>query len=71
MTIPSGNNGTIWKLYENGILISSRNSPDNSPSEQFNQRMVIAKKPGTYTYRCEASNSYGTTSSSTITVTVK
>jgi hypothetical protein len=71
MIIPGGNNGTLWKLYENGKTTLTRSSPDNSPEEQHVQRMVIAKKPGTYTYRCDVSNSFGTTTSSTITVVVK
>ena len=71
MIIAGGNNATVWKLYENGELISSRNSLDNSPNEQQNQRIITAKKAGTYTYKCEASNSYGTTLSPSITVTVK
>ncbi|HEY9061986.1 MAG TPA: hypothetical protein VIO64_16000 [Pseudobacteroides sp.] len=71
MIIQGGNNGTLWKLYENGKTTLTRSSPDNSPDEQHVQRMVIAKKPGTYTYRCDVSNSFGTTASSTITVVVK
>lgn len=71
MIMPGGNNATQWKLYEDGKSTLTRSSPDNSPGEQHIQRMIIAKKAGTYTYKCEASNSYGTTTSSTITVTVK
>ncbi len=71
MKIASGNNATSWKLYENGRVVFTRSSPDNSPGEQDIPRMIIAKKAGTNTYKCEATNSYGTTTSSTITVTIK
>ncbi|KNY26954.1 hypothetical protein [Pseudobacteroides cellulosolvens] len=71
MKIAGGNNATSWKLYENGRVVFTRNSHDNSPGEQDIPRMIIAKKAGTYTYKCEATNSYGTTASSTITVTIK
>ncbi|MDP4181457.1 MAG: hypothetical protein Q8942_10230 [Bacillota bacterium] len=69
--MPGGNNGTLWKLYENGRLTLTKGSQDSTPEDQRFDRLIFARKSGTYTYRCDVSNSFGTTSSSTITVVVK
>ncbi len=70
MRMYQGNNGTMWKLYENGNLIASLHSADNSPNDQAASRIITPKSAGNYTYRCELSNSFGSTSSSTIEVVV-
>ncbi|ANY66430.1 endonuclease [Paenibacillus sp. BIHB 4019] len=65
-----GNNGTSYKLYENGELIDSQTLPDVSPSAQFAQTHVIGKANGTYTYTAELTNAKGTTRSEVLTVRV-
>lgn len=56
-----GNNGTTWKLYENGSLIGEKTLSEASPHAQ-NAALDIRGKPnGTYTYTCEFGNAYGTT----------
>ncbi len=71
MYLNRGNNATMWVLYEDGKALFTLHYPDNSPNEQFIRRLITAKIPGTYTYKCEASNSFGSVSSSEISVVVK
>lgn len=66
-----GNNGSIYKLYENGVLIDSQVLTDNSPSAQTAATDITGKTNGKYTYTCELTNSYGTTACGTHIVTVK
>ncbi|MDP4180564.1 MAG: discoidin domain-containing protein, partial [Bacillota bacterium] len=70
MNMASGNNGTSWKLYENGKLIYQGNLVDNSPASQTASYIVKNKGTGNYTYTCDLINSKGTTSSSSISVGV-
>lgn len=65
-----GNNGTSWTLYENNTAILTENLTDNSPNAQTVSKTFTNKPRGTYTYKCDLKNSYGTSTSSTITVTV-
>jgi Chitinase A, N-terminal domain. len=65
-----GNNGSTYKLYENGVLIDSQTLTDNSPAAQTAKTAVSGKATGTYVYTCELINSYGTTSCSPLTVKV-
>lgn len=55
-----GNNGTRFKLYENGVLISDKKLGDASPSAQTVKTAITGKANGTYTYTCELINSFGT-----------
>lgn len=65
-----GDNGKIYKLYENGALIDTKILSDNSPNAQH-VVMSIANKPnGTYKYVVELTNAFGTTRSSEMTVVV-
>lgn len=66
-----GNNGTMWRLYENGKPIITLHCEDNSPNDQMISRLITPKSAGTYTYRCELVNSFGSTGSATIEVIVK
>jgi hypothetical protein len=66
-----GNNGTVYKLYENGALIDTQVLTDNSPSAQTAATNITGKPNGTYTYTCELINSYGKTSCGSHVVTVK
>ncbi|SHJ87876.1 glycosyl hydrolase family 18 protein [Paramaledivibacter caminithermalis] len=70
MNMNSGNNGTSWKLYENGQLIHTEALTDNSPNPQTASYSVANKPNGKYTYTCELINKYGATSSTPVTVTV-
>jgi RNA polymerase sigma-I factor len=71
MHMYKGNNGTMWRLYENNILIATLHREDNSPNDQMISRLITPKKAGTYTYKCELINDYGSTVSSSIEVVVK
>lgn len=66
-----GNNGSVYKLYENGELIHTALLTDNTPSAQSVKVNVAGKPNGTYVYVAELSNAFGTTSSAPLTVTVK
>ncbi|GGA02889.1 hypothetical protein GCM10008018_56190 [Paenibacillus marchantiophytorum] len=65
-----GDNGKVYKLYENDVLIDSQILIDNSPSAQTAVTTISGKKNGTYRYYVELTNAYGTTKSSTHSVTV-
>lgn len=66
-----GNNGTLFKLYENGVLIKEVPLADQSPSAQSVQIDISGKQNGTYVYTGELINSLGTTTSTPLTVVVK
>lgn len=65
-----GNNGTSWKLYENDVLIHSGDLIDDSPNAQTGSKVFSGKANGTYNYKCELINAYGTATSSIIAVEV-
>ncbi|NIK79024.1 DNA/RNA endonuclease YhcR with UshA esterase domain [Paenibacillus castaneae] len=65
-----GNNGSEFKLYENGVLISTQSLKDVSPAAQTVKIDIKGKANGTYTYVGELTNVYGTTKSSPMVVTV-
>lgn len=65
-----GNNGTEFKLYENGVLIHTKTLMDSSPKAQTVRTDIAGKANGTYVYTCELTNSFGTTSCDPIVVTV-
>ncbi|MNI08046.1 hypothetical protein D3C73_610700 [compost metagenome] len=65
-----GNNGSLYKLYENGQLIQTKSLVDASPAAQTSTLPIQDKPNGTYVYTCEISNSYGTNSCVPHTVTV-
>ncbi|PYI57546.1 OmpL47-type beta-barrel domain-containing protein [Paenibacillus flagellatus] len=56
-----GNNGTVYRLYENGVLIDTRTLTGKSPAAQVARTTVTGKANGTYTYTCELVNRFGTT----------
>ncbi|RKN86132.1 OmpL47-type beta-barrel domain-containing protein [Paenibacillus ginsengarvi] len=57
-----GNNGTVLKLYENGTLVATMDLKDASPASQEAKIAIRGKTNGTYTYTCELTNRFGTTS---------
>lgn len=65
-----GNNGTGFKLYENGKLINQTALADESPSAQTVKTDIAGKNNGTYVYTCELINSLGTTPCAPLTVNV-
>ncbi|WP_438351165.1 fibronectin type III domain-containing protein [Paenibacillus sp. FA6] len=66
-----GNNGSIYKLYADGVLIDTQVLTDKSPSDQTASTNITGKPNGTYVYTSELINSFGTTTSGTHTVQVK
>ena len=70
MNLWYGNNGTIYKLYENGVLIDTKDLKDQTPNAQSVKETIQGKKNGEYKYYCELINAYGTTTSDAITVEV-
>ena len=65
-----GNNGKSWKLYENDNLVYTGALTDGSPNPQTASKTFSNMPAGTYTYKCDLINSFGTTSSATISVNV-
>lgn len=65
-----GENGTSYKLYEDGVLIDTQKLTYNAPWAQFAQTKITGKANGTYTYVAELTNDKGTTRSQTLTVKV-
>lgn len=66
-----GTNATTYRLYENGVLLDTRSLAAATPGAQHVTTFVVGRAPGSYAYRVELENGYGTTSSSTMTVVVK
>ncbi|MBD2846322.1 DNRLRE domain-containing protein [Paenibacillus sp. IB182496] len=65
-----GDNGTTYRLYENGELLEERALTDATPAAQTVETEVSGRANGTYTYTCELVNSHGTTPCAPHTVTV-
>lgn len=65
-----GNNGSSIELYENNILVETKSLVDNSPNHQTAAFAFNGKPNGTYIYRCNLINRFGTTASSDLKVTV-
>ncbi|MGG1554586.1 hypothetical protein [Paenibacillus ferrarius] len=65
-----GNNGTLFKLYENGVLMNQQTLSDASPTAQLAKVKVSDKPNGTYTYMSELGNTFGTTTSQPLVVNV-
>lgn len=65
-----GNNGTQFKLYENGVLMNTQTLSSVSPAAQRVQTDITGRGNGTYVYTCELINAYGTTACEPYTVIV-
>ncbi|GGF98092.1 Gldg family protein [Paenibacillus aceti] len=65
-----GNNGTEFKLYENGELIHNIALSDASPTAQFASVDIAGRANGTYVYTGELINSQGSTKSQELVVVV-
>ncbi len=70
MNIWWGNNATSWTVYENDKIVLSGALQGNSPNAQTAVYSVSGRANGTYTYRIDLKNRFGTTSTNTITVNV-
>ncbi len=70
MDIWWGNNATSWTIYENDKIVFSEALQGNSPNAQTAVYGVSGRTNGTYTYRIDLKNRFGTTSTNTITVNV-
>jgi hypothetical protein len=70
MNLWYGENGWIYKLYENDVLVDTKGLTDRTPAAQTAVTAIGGKPNGTYRYRAELMNAFGTTSSDTHVVTV-
>jgi len=70
MNLWSGVNGAVFRLYENGTLISTKLLDANSPQAQLTTVAVTGKANGTYVYTGELINAQGTTATTSVTVKV-
>jgi hypothetical protein len=66
-----GNNATNWTLFENGQSVGTYPLTDNSPNPQKARSAVFTRTNGVYNYVATGSNGFGTTLSTSYTVTVK
>ena len=66
-----GQNATVVKLYENGVLIAAQELGGSSPSAQRAVFELTGKANGTYRYEAVALNPYGETRLSEHIVTVR
>ena len=65
-----GENGTSWKLYENGVVVSTKALTANGQNAQTDSVSFTGKANGTYVYQAELVNAAGSTLSDKITYTV-
>jgi len=65
-----GNNGTVYKLYENDVLIDTGTLAARSPQSQTFTTSIKGRSNGTYHYYVELINTNGTTRSKVHTVVV-
>jgi 5'-nucleotidase len=65
-----GQNGTTFKLYENGVLIHTESLEDRTPNAQHVGVHLTGRVNGTYVYTGELSNLKGTTATTSVTVKV-
>lgn len=66
-----GTNGTMYRLYENGVQIDEQALVAASPNAQRASTAIAGRAPGTYTYIAEFAGAAGATSSKAVTVTVR
>jgi len=66
-----GENGDMYELYENGILIDTQKLTMNSPQAQSAKTVITGRANGTYVYTARLMNNKGGTESDPLTVQVK
>jgi len=65
-----GDNGTVYKLYENGALIDTQLLADGAPAAQRTTTAISGRNNGTYRYVAKLTNAFGTTTSAEMVVEV-
>jgi hypothetical protein len=65
-----GNNGRVYRLYENDVLIDTQILADDSPNAQTTVTSIAGKSNGVYRYYAELTNEFGTSRSQEQIVTV-
>jgi len=70
MNLWYGTPGSVLKIYENGVLVSTKALPATTGTSQTSGITVTGKPNGTYVYTAELINLKGTTATSTTTVKV-
>ncbi|QJC54175.1 hypothetical protein HGI30_03625 [Paenibacillus albicereus] len=65
-----GNNGSIFRLYENGTLVRTEVLADRTPSAQSVRTEFSGKKNGVYIYTAELVNPHGAVKSAQLSVSV-
>lgn len=65
-----GVNGSVFRLYEDGALISTQLLDANSPNAQVSTVDIVGKTNGTYIYTGELINAAGVTATKTLKVKV-
>lgn len=65
-----GDNGTVYRLYENGVLIDTQLLADAAPAAQTATTAIGGRTNGTFRYVAELTNAHGTTTSAEMVVTV-
>ncbi|WP_456846511.1 rhamnogalacturonan lyase family protein [Cellulomonas sp. P5_C6] len=65
-----GTNATVYRLYEDGVLIDTQSLTANGFNAQQATTSVSGRSVGTHVYRAELANPLGTTSSSELKVKV-
>lgn len=65
-----GNNATSYILYENNTAVEEGSLEADSPNAQSKSFPFEKTENGTYTYKIDVTNSYGTTASNTVSITV-
>lgn len=65
-----GNNGTTFRLFENGELLETRQLADGTPAAQLTTVKIEGKANGIHIYTCELSNAFGTSTCDPLEVAV-
>jgi hypothetical protein len=71
MNLWHGVNGSVFRLYEDGELVSTQLLSPDSPSSQLATFDVAGKENGDYVYTGELVNAAGTTATTSVTVKVR
>jgi hypothetical protein len=71
MNLWRGVNGSVFRLYENGALVSTKLLSPDSPAAQLATVDVSGKANGDYVYTGELVNAAGTTATSSVVVKVR
>ena len=69
--VPAGNTATSLALYEGSTAVKTAAVTPNSSTAQTVNYPVSNKPVGSYVYRADLTNAYGTTSSANLSVTVQ